>query len=220
MKVCVFLGPPGAGKGTQSEMLDSRLGCQHISTGTVIRREIQSGTALGRSVKALVEGGALVDDETLFKCLEEALKGLEGVECLLLDGVPRTVSQVALLDHSLSRLGLKIDVAVALKAPLERLISRFASRWTCKNCNSVSTFENIEARNASVCPKCKASDSFMRRADDAPEAVRKRLEIYESETASLVSVFSKRGILVEVPADQIAERVYVDVAHAILHFTS
>lgn len=214
MKVCVLLGPPGAGKGTQASLLSGRLGGAHISTGLIIRNEIASGSTLGKTVKSVVESGQLVSDDLLFECLNSGLSQLsKELPFLLLDGVPRTVSQVSKLDEVLSKLGLKVDVAVAVSAPLERLVERFSKRWTCSSCGNVTSLETEAQAATETCSKCGKVGLFNRRPDDEPEAVRTRFEVYEKETAPLMDIFQKRGLLKQVDGLRPVERVYVDVAN-------
>lgn len=213
MKVCVLLGPPGAGKGTQASLLATRLGAAHVSTGLLIRNEIASGSELGRAVKAVVESGQLVSDDLLFNCLNSGLRKIpSSVPLLLLDGVPRTVSQVDLLDKTLATMSLKVDAAVAVTAPVEKLVDRFSKRWTCSACGTVTSFDSEALAASGQCQSCSKTGSFMRRKDDEPETVRTRFAVYDRETAPLIDVFRKRGLLAEVDGLQAVERVYVDVA--------
>lgn len=217
MKVVVLLGPPGVGKGTQAGFLSTRLGIWHVSTGTILRNEIASGSTLGCKVKEIVESGALVNDEVLFSCLQSYLdKGGRTAEILVLDGVPRTLSQVSRLDDSLARLTLKVGAVVALTAPVEALVERFSLRWTCKSCGAVAAFESASLAGGAVCPTCRNVGSFQRREDDTPEAVRKRFGIYNEETSVLLDVYRKRQLLTEVNGLRQAETVYVEVARCVL----
>ena len=218
MKVVVFLGPPGAGKGTQAGFLSGRLGFEHVSTGALLRSEIAASSALGMRVKAIVESGSLVNDDVLFECLESSLARLEGrkVSHLLLDGVPRTSSQVERLDSVLKAHQLKVDVAVAVAAPVGLLVERFAKRWTCRRCGNVEAFASAEIATGAECRKCQTVSSFYRREDDSPVAVRHRFSVYEAETAPLMNLYRSRGILIEVDGLRAAEWVYVDVASAVV----
>lgn len=217
MKVVIPFGPPGAGKGTQCELLSKRLGCEHISTGTLIRSEIASASALGKQVKELVEGGSLVNDEMLFACLESRLqKGLFQGTALLLDGVPRTLSQVALLDALLPKYGLKVDAVLALVAPTESLVARFAKRWTCSVCSSVASFENEQLAQVATCNNCQSAGTFARRKDDSAEAISKRLEIYQEVTAPILRVYRERGLVSEFDGLKAIEHVYLELGTAVV----
>jgi adenylate kinase len=217
MNVFVFMGPPGVGKGTQSGLVASRLGAEHLSTGLLLRNEIASGSELGKAIKSVVESGALVSDELILSCLDKRLESSKkGDEWLLLDGIPRTLPQVSGLDIVLAKHDLKVDVVGALVAPLDELVERFSYRWTCSQCGRVESFVDAEVALKTSCLKCGASHSFKRREDDSPVAVRKRFEVYDRETAPVIDVYRKRGILFEVNGLRAVEKVYVQVAHRLV----
>lgn len=213
MKVVVLFGPPGAGKGTQAGLLASRLGAKHVSTGGILRSQIASGSELGTRIKGIVESGRLVDDDTLFAALEADLTGLKnGTDILILDGVPRTVSQVSRLDTSLTRLGLSVGKVLYISAPLERLVERFAKRWTCKSCGNVFSFSTKGEAEAATCGACGTKGAMYRRADDAPEAVERRFRVYEEETLPVVEQYQRHNLVRNVDGLQSQELVYVEVA--------
>jgi adenylate kinase len=213
LKVVVLFGPPGAGKGTQSGLLASRLGAHHVSTGGLLRAQIASGSPLGHRIKSIVESGRLVDDSTLFEALEAELASLpmepEGV--LVLDGVPRTESQVERLDSSLALKNLKVDVVLYVSAPVQKLVERFARRWACRACGAVFSLENAEVAASTACSSCDATGSLFRRVDDAPETVERRFRIYEEETLPVVEKYRVRNLVKEIDGLQSPERVYVQV---------
>ncbi len=202
--VVVFLGPPGVGKGTQAGLLREKLDAIHISTGALLRSEIESGSELGLSVKGVMAKGDLVSDDQLFGCLENTLDRDRQLseKLVILDGVPRTRSQVSRLDEVLSRRGLKVALAISLVAPVEKLVARFAHRWSCQSCGSVFSFETAPD-SGSKCEKCGAQGAFYRRDDDGEKAVRYRFSVYHEETAPLLDVYRERELLQEV--DGLAE---------------
>jgi adenylate kinase len=215
-KVVVFFGPPGVGKGTQCGLLAQRLGVSHVSTGGLLRAEIASGSELGSTVKSTVAAGKLVGDDLLFGCLEAFLRRTDvSTGVLLLDGVPRNVTQVKGLDEVLTRFGLKVDAVVSLVAPVEKLVERFSKRWTC-GCGQVEAFEQGQDPRTFKCQKCSKVGSFSRREDDRPEVVTKRMEIYHSETAPVEALYSQRGQVAHVDGLRSVEAVYVGVAKSIL----
>lgn len=216
MKVFVLLGAPGAGKGTQAALIASRLGAEHISTGALLREEIKSGSALGQKVKAIVESGSLVDDLTLFDCCSGVLSRAHQAQkkLLLLDGVPRNVSQVKILDSVLENLNLRVDAALDFEVPTSLLVARLSNRWTCQNCGAIAT-GNSEGLAPSSCNSCRAVGSFARRKDDEPASVEKRLGVYVTETAPVSFVYRERAILHRIDANQSPELVYLDVGAVI-----
>lgn len=219
MKASIFLGPPGAGKGTQATLVAQRLGLQHVSTGALFRTEIESGSELGGRIKEVVNSGQLVSDELLFETLRAKLKLIESADTdahVLLDGVPRTLGQVAQLDTLVAAGILKLHCVLALTAPLEKLVERFASRWTCKSCGTVHAVPDPAKAPALACAQCGAQGTLFRRKDDSPETVTTRFQVYQESTAPLVAAYARRGILMEIDALRPPEVVYVGVATALL----
>lgn len=218
MKVIVFLGPPGVGKGTQASLLSTRLGFEHLSTGMILRSEIASNSELGNSVKAVVESGSLVSDDILFQCLRGALvrTATSGKSHLLLDGVPRRVSQIEKLDTLLASQSLKVDLVAALTAPVQQLTQRFSMRWNCGKCGNVDSFPSEQIAQSGVCKKCGTVGEFFRREDDSPESVHRRFDVYQAETEPLLRIYRQRGIDIEINGLRQAERVYVDLACGIV----
>lgn len=216
MKVVVLLGAPGAGKGTQAGLIANRLGAVHISTGALLRDEIKSGSSLGQKVKSIVENGSLVDDQTLFECCSGVLSRAREAQkkILLLDGVPRNVNQVKILDTVLQKLNLKVDAALDFDVPTDLLVARLSNRWTCQKCGAIAS-GNSEGLAPSSCSSCQAIGSFARRKDDEPSAVQKRLDVYVTETAPVSGLYSERGLLCRIDAKLDPELVYLEVGEVI-----
>ncbi len=218
-KLVLFLGPPGVGKGTQCSFMKSRLGFVHISTGSIIRNEIASHSSLGLRVKALVEAGGLVDDKTMFECLKASFNVLpeDSNLTVLLDGLPRTVSQAQTLDSLLADFPwFDKFCVVSLEANPEDLVGRFAGRYTCSHCSHVSSLNSSEREShvlsAMTCPSCKATGSMVRRKDDEPTSVRNRLAIYEKETSPLLHFYANKIDVLRVDGLLGPEIVYIKVA--------
>lgn len=214
MNFFVLLGPPGAGKGTQSELLKQRLNFIHISTGDIIRREIAKQSELGKSVKAIVESGHFVDDQTILKCLSSHLGGLSlrPDDVVLLDGIPRNLPQADALDHLLSN---KLLGIIALTADVDNLVERFQKRWFCQACSSIVSLNNSPTSDT-VCVHCGAKNTLIRRKDDDPAIVRERFKIYADQTSSLLKFYSERKILHEFNALDSVEKLYVQIANCII----
>lgn len=217
MKVVVLIGAPGAGKGTQAALVAVRLGAVHVSTGALLREEIRTGSALGLKVKTLVEGGLLVDDETLFECCSGLLaRACEArKKILLLDGVPRNLSQVTKLDTVLQKMNLKVDAALDFEVPTDVLVARLSNRWNCQKCGAIAS-GNSEGLAPSSCISCQANESFVRRKDDEPSSVAKRLDVYVQETAPVSGAYDGRGLLYRIDANREPELVYLEIGAVLM----
>ncbi len=200
----VLLGPPGSGKGTQGAKLAEALGVPRISTGDILRRNVASGTELGKKAKAFMEAGGLVPDELVIAMTAERLKETDARKGFVLDGFPRTIAQA----EALATL-TPLDAVVNLFLEPEELVKRSAGRRVCPKCESVYHLVSNPPRKAGICDKC--GTALVTRPDDREEVVRKRIETYERQTAPLVQYYKERGLLREVYAsgviDEIGERI-------------
>ena len=189
----IFLGPPGAGKGTQATRLTERLSIPQLSTGDILRRAVAAGTPLGRQAKALMDAGKLVPDEIVNGIIDDAL-GLGTVKNgFLLDGVPRTVPQAEALDAMLQKRGRQIDHVLSLEVPFPVLFERLGGRWSCPSCGTPYHERSAPPKTAGVCDK--DGTALIQRPDDAPERIKKRLEEYASKTAELTTYYRARGVV-------------------------
>lgn len=191
MKI-LMLGPQGAGKGTQAQRLAEVRGAAHISTGDIVRAEIKSGSDLGEKVKGYNDRGELVPDEII---VEMAKPHLRDTESWILDGFPRNESQARSLDEALEEIGERLDGAVALEAPDDDLVNRISGRRQSKTTGRVYHVDHDP-------PPVDDPGPFIQRDDDTEEAIRRRLEIYHSETEPLKQYYSGQGLLVTVDALQ------------------
>ncbi len=189
----IFLGPPGAGKGTQAQRLARRFGIPQLSTGDILRRAVADRTPLGKQAKALMDAGQLVPDEVVNGIVEEALARPEAQRGFLLDGFPRTVAQATALDEMLARRGRKIDYVLNLDVPTEVLVDRLGGRLTCPKDGSVYHLRTNPPKRPGLCDR--DDTPLVQRPDDKPEAVRRRLGEYENKTALLTDYYKPRGIL-------------------------
>ena len=201
----IFLGPPGAGKGTQAEKISELYGIAHISTGDMLRSQMREGTPLGAEAKGYIDRGELVPDELIVAMVAERIKEEDCANGFLLDGFPRTVSQAEAL-NGISDIDMVIDIAV----PAERLMERIGGRRMCSGCGAGY---HTSSYHKDTCEKCGAS--LYIRDDDRPETVKHRITVYERQTKSLIDYYREKGNLSRVNGDNTPDRVFDDVAAAI-----
>lgn len=179
----IFLGPPGAGKGTQAKMLIERYSIPQISTGDILRAAVAEETDLGKKAKEYMEAGKLVPDEVVIGIIEQRLKQSDCEKGFILDGFPRTVAQAEALDKVLENMGSKIDHVLSLDVPAEELIKRLTGRRTCKNCGAMYHVIFKPPKSEGICDKC--GGELYQRSDDNEETVKSRLNVYEQQTRPL-----------------------------------
>ena len=207
----VVLGKQGAGKGTQCKRLAAAYAIPHISTGDILRAAVKAGSPLGREVAAVLESGALVSDELVNKLVEERFAQPDATGGGLLDGFPRTIGQAQALDALLGTDGIKL--CINLEVPIDLVTQRLSSRRVCQECGAIYRDTDIEAISG-TCSAC--GGDVVQRVDDQPEAIRKRLEAYERDTAPLLDYYRERALLVDVDGsrdpDDVTARIEVVVA--------
>lgn len=201
----ILFGPPGAGKGTQSELLIDRLKMHHISTGDLFRSAIKNGTPLGKEAKGFLDAGKLVPDAITIGLVEEVLQKL-GSKNFILDGFPRTVPQAEALEGLLKKMGLGIDKILFLEVPLNLLLKRLTGRRVCKNCGAVYHVESKPTAKAGVCDTC--GGEVIQRPDDQESVIKTRLEAYENSTRPLKEYYKAHGPYGEIDGVGAAEEVY------------
>ena len=207
----VLLGPPGSGKGTHGKRLSECLGAPVVATGDILRQAIAEGTALGKSAEEQVKSGRLVPDETVLGLIETRLGRQDAARGFILDGFPRTVAQAEGLKTLLGERPL--DRVLNLVVPTEVVVSRLRDRWLCAQCGAIYNTSTAPPRVAGVCDKC--GGALTQRADDEPETVRKRLDVYARETAPLVAYYERDGVLRNVDASGLPADVYAAIQRAI-----
>ena len=195
----VFLGPPGAGKGTQAAGVCQRFAIPHISTGDMLRAAIAKGTETGLKAKVFMDAGQLVPDEVLVQMVKERLSESDCVNGYLLDGFPRTVKQAEALDVI-----SKPDVTVDVEVPDEKLLARLTGRRVCMACKG--TFHISKLENETVCPDC--GKELIQRDDDKPATIQKRLDVYHAQTSPLIDYYDQCGSLKKVDGDQAPDKVF------------
>ncbi len=195
----VLVGPPGAGKGTQAQFLAAHYSIPHISTGDIFRANLKANTPLGQEAKAFMDRGELVPDSVTNAMVKDRLQLDDVANGFLLDGFPRNVAQAEVLRAILAEKRTPLDAVLELSIPNEVIIGRLSSRLTCKSCGAPSPSD------ATSCSACGATDLYQR-ADDSPEVITKRLNVYEEQTAPIVHFYRTEGLLITIDAEgEVAE---------------
>lgn len=195
----IFFGPPGAGKGTHACILSEKWKVPQLATGDILRRHIRDETELGRRAKVIIERGELVPDALVNELMTAQLAQPEAGRGFILDGYPRTIGQAEALENFLKGRKEELDLALYFKTSSEVIVDRLSGRWSCPACGANYHAHNIPPKVAGKCDRC--GGALTQRADDRPETVRHRLEVYEKETAPLLEFYARRGLLKEVPGD-------------------
>ena len=208
MKI-IFLGAPGAGKGTQAEIVAEKLGIPTISTGAIIREALKAGTDMGLKAKKFIEMGALVPDDVVIGIIKERLQKSDCGAGFILDGFPRTVPQA----EALERMGITLDKIVSIEVPDEKIVERMSGRRVCSTCGASYHVAFNPSGDGVNCDKC--GTELTTRKDDAPEVVLSRLEVYHSTTEPLKDFYAKRGNLALVDGVGEVEEISVRTLKAL-----
>lgn len=192
----IFLGAPGAGKGTQAAVVAEKLRLAHVATGDLFRQALKEGTSLGLEAKKYMEKGQLVPDKITVQMLLERIAAPDCRGGAILDGFPRNLAQAEALDKALRERKSKIDKVVYIKVSEDELLKRLGGRWICRNCQTPYHEVDSPPRVKGKCDKC--GGELYQRADDTPETVKKRLVVYFADTAPLIDYYKKSGKLVEI----------------------
>lgn len=205
----ILLGAPGAGKGTQAEILSKKLGIPTISTGNILRAAIKNGTPVGLKAKAYVESGALVPDDVIIGIMAERLAEGDCAKGYILDGMPRTIPQAEALEAA----GVGIDCALSIEIADETIIERMSGRRTCTSCGATYHVVSAPPKTEGVCDNCGAELTI--RKDDAPETVKSRLEVYHKETEPLKAFYEARGKLKSIENQPTIEATTAEIEKAL-----
>lgn len=195
----ILLGPPGAGKGTQSVVLSKAYRIPHISTGDILRGAVKAGLPLGLKAKAFMDRGELAPDEIVVGIVAERLKEKDARNGFILDGFPRTLNQAKALESALNSISEKIDMVVYFDTSERVVIERLTGRRVCKGCGINYHIKNIPPRTEGICDKC--GNALFQRPDDRENTVRNRLKVYEAETKPLIDHYKRIGLLTTVSGD-------------------
>ncbi len=192
MKI-ILLGAPGAGKGTQAEIISKKLGIPTISTGNILRAAVKAGTPIGLEAKSYMDAGKLVPDEVIIGIIQERLAEPDCAKGFILDGVPRTIAQAQALDAH----GIHFDAVFSLEIDDSVIEARMTGRRTCHTCGATYHIQAAPPKQEGVCDKC--GGELEQRKDDQPETVKHRLEVYHNETEPLKDYYQAHGVLMSVP---------------------
>ena len=205
----VFLGPPGAGKGTQAEKLARAYSIPHISTGDILREEIKAGTELGKLAQSYIDDGNLIPDDVAGGIIKNRLEKEDAVGGYILDGFPRTIPQAEMLEKLLQEMGSGLDRVIYLDASQDVIIPRLSGRRVCRKCGKIYHIKNMPSSKEGVCDIC--GGETYQRPDDRPEAIRQRFQVYRDKTADLIDWYDKKGLLSRFNADIAKEETYEEL---------
>jgi adenylate kinase len=211
--IILFLGAPGAGKGTQASIIAKKLGIPHISTGDIFREAVSKGTELGKKAKEYMDRGELVPDEIVIGIVKERIVADDCKNGFVLDGFPRTVAQAEALDRVLSEIDRKIDYVLNIVVSEDGVVKRLTGRRTCKNCGAVYHVIFNPPQKEGVCDVC--GGELYQRDDDKEETVRNRLQVYFEKTAPLIDYYRNKGVLVDINGEQTVDEVTKEIERVI-----
>jgi adenylate kinase len=196
----VFLGAPGAGKGTQAAVVAGKLGLAHIASGDLFRQALEKGTELGKSVKAYMDKGALVPDDVTIQLISERLNEPDSKSGCVFDGFPRTIEQAKALDRMMASRGQAIDKAIYIEVPEKELLKRLTGRWICRKCQAPYHEISSPPKVSGKCDKC--SGELYQRADDNEQTIRERLKVYFAQTTPVLDYYKAEGKLAAVDGNR------------------
>ena len=205
----ILLGAPGAGKGTQAKMIAEKCGIPHISTGDIFRANIKNGTELGAKAKEYMDKGLLVPDELVCDLVVDRIQQADCEKGYILDGFPRTIPQAEALEAALNAIEQKLDYAIDIDVPDENIINRMSGRRACVGCGATYHVLFNPTKVEGKCDVC--GESLILRDDDKPETVKKRLDVYHTQTQPLIDFYTERKVLVEVDGTQSMDKVFDDI---------
>ena len=200
-KRLIMMGPPGGGKGTQAKRIQERYNVLQLSTGDMLRAAIAAGSPVGKQAKAVMDAGKLVSDDLLIEMIDKRLDDKDCANGFVLDGFPRTIPQAEGLEKLMANKGLKLDAAIEVRVPDEKLLERLTGRYTCAKCGEGYHDKFKLPKAAGVCDVCGGKE-FSRRSDDKADTVKTRLKAYHEQTAPLLPFYERKGVLKVVDGDR------------------
>ena len=209
----IFIGPPGAGKGTQAKVVCNYFNLQHISSGDLLREAIASSSPEGEKAKQFIEKGLLVPDEIVVKIVAERIRKIKG---FVLDGFPRTLTQAEFLDRTLDSLSISLDRVFNFTVSLSKVIERLSGRRICSNCNAIYHIKNIPPRKEGICDRC--GGRLVQREDDKEETVRERLKVYQKISQPLIEYYKKKGVLVNVDGNMEVQELFERIKESLRRY--
>ncbi|HEY5561931.1 MAG TPA: adenylate kinase [Clostridiaceae bacterium] len=205
----ILLGPPGAGKGTQANLISNQFGMIHLSTGDIFRRNIREKTPLGNEAEGYIHSGQLVPDELTVKLVKDRISEKDCSEGYLLDGFPRTENQAEELDRILKEQSQKLDCVLLIEVPRDYIVERNTGRMVCPHCDLSYHIKYNSTKVEGVCDNCKGK--LVQRKDDVEHTVMERLQVYESQTQPLIQYYQEKGILIEIDGHKGIDEVFKDI---------
>lgn len=205
----ILMGPPGAGKGTQADIIKANYPIPHISTGDMFRDAVSKQTPLGVEAKKYMDSGQLVPDEVTIGIVAERLAEPDCQKGFLLDGFPRTIPQADALEEVLKKLNKKIDAVINISVPDDILIARITGRVSCRECKTVYNLNTNPPKQAGICDQC--GGELFQRSDDQGDTVVKRLQVYGEQTNPLLAYYEKKGLVYNIDGDRDSQAVFADV---------
>jgi adenylate kinase len=205
----ILLGAPGAGKGTQADIIVKEISLPHVASGDLFRHALKNGTELGKQAESYMKAGQLVPDEITIKMILERIAKEDCNSGCVFDGFPRTLDQARALDAALGKQGKSIEKAIYIEVPESVLLDRLTGRWVCRTCQSPFHQQNQPPRKKGVCDKCEGE--LYQRADDKEETIKERLKVYFAQTMPLLDYYEKQGRLFRCNGNQHINEVGKDI---------
>ena len=209
----ILLGAPGAGKGTLAKMIERKFGVPHLSTGDILRDNVNKKTYVGNQAKEYMDNGRLVPDDIMIQMVEGRVLEEDCKTGFILDGFPRTIKQAEALGLIFDELDITIDAIFNFEASKETIIERLSGRRTCKNCGAIYHIKNIPSKVEDKCDKC--DDKLYQRDDDKKDVVKERLIVYKTQTEKLISYYEKQDSFCEIDANKKADEMFAEVCNCL-----